>query len=85
MNIFSKIFKGGSHLDCALALDIGTEVVKALVFKIDSKKERGLVVGVGKIQQKLGNMQSGAVSDISGVIETSQRSIGVAKKKGRSR
>lgn len=81
MGVFSKIFKGSGHFDYALALDIGTDVVKALIFKIDSKKERGVVVGVGKIQQKLGNMQSGAVSDISGVIETSQRAIDAAKER----
>lgn len=81
MGIFSKIFKSGGSFNYAMALDIGTEVVKALVFKIGSKKEGGLVVGVGKVRQELGNMQSGAVSDISGVIKTSQRAIDIAKEK----
>lgn len=53
-----------------MALDIGTEVAKALVFNIEKDGKTASVVGVGKERQKRGNMQSGAVSDISGVIET---------------
>jgi len=77
MSIFSKIFSGNSS-EYYLALDIGTEVAKALVFQIDSKEKIGYVVGVGKEKQKRGNMQSGAVSDIAGVIETCKVSISSA-------
>ncbi|MDD5396897.1 MAG: cell division FtsA domain-containing protein [Candidatus Moranbacteria bacterium] len=77
MGIFSKVFSGNSA-QYYLALDIGTEVAKALVFTIDDEKKVGVVVGVGKERQKKGNMQSGAVSDISGVIETCQASISMA-------
>lgn len=77
MSIFSKIFSS-SKAEYYLALDIGTEVAKALVFQIDPQAKNGLVVGVGKERQKKGNMQSGAVSDIAGVIETCQVSIGKA-------
>lgn len=76
MSIFSKIFSN-TKAEYYLALDIGTEVAKALVFQIDPEEKVGVVVGVGKERQKRGNMQSGAVSDISGVIETCQ--IAVAK------
>ncbi|EKD59039.1 MAG: cell division protein (septum formation) [uncultured bacterium] len=77
MSIFSKLFvKSGAEY--YLALDIGTEVAKALVFQIDGDGKSGIVVGVGKESQKRGNMQSGAVSDISGVIETCKVSIGKA-------
>ena len=77
MSIFSKLFSksGGEYY---LALDIGTEVAKALVFQIDNEAKAGVVVGVGKQRQKKGNMQSGAVSDISGVIETCKISISAA-------
>lgn len=80
MGIFSKILgsRGGSA-DYMLSLDIGTEVVKALVFQIDKNSGRGVVRGVGKIRQNLGNMQSGAVADITGVIESSRQAIEVAK------
>lgn len=74
MSIFSNLFsKGGKEY--FLALDIGTEVAKALVFQIDKQEKNAHVVGVGKQHQKKGNMQSGAVSDISGVIDTCQLSI----------
>jgi cell division protein FtsA len=80
MGFFSKILGSrGYSSDYMLSLDIGTEVVKALVFKIDKDSGNGVVKGVGKIRQAMGNMQSGAVSDISGVIESSRKAIEMAK------
>jgi cell division protein FtsA len=79
MGLFSNIFKGRGKANFALALDIGTEVVKALIFRIDEESEKGIVMGVGKVRQKLGDMQSGAVSDISGVIRTCQHAIEMAE------
>jgi cell division protein FtsA len=78
MGIFSKIMgrRGAGH---ALALDIGTEVVKALVFQIDEETEKGVVTGVGRARQRLGDMQSGAVSDISGVIRSCEEAIAQAE------
>lgn len=81
MGIFSKIlgFKGLSS-DYLLSLDIGTEVVKALVFVIDEKTGNGVVKGVGRVRQGLKDMQSGAVSDISGVVENCRKAIEQATK-----
>ena len=78
MGLFSKIWRrrGAGH---ALALDIGTEVVKALIFQIDEESERGVVTGVGRAHQRLGDMQSGAVSDISGVIRSCEEAIARAE------
>lgn len=81
MGFFSKILPIKRKMDLVLALDIGTEVVKALIFKVDSQNKKGIVVGVGKVRQKLGNMQSGAVSDINGVVEIAREAIEIAKKK----
>ncbi len=80
MGIFSKIL-GSRDIsdDFLLSLDIGTEVVKALVFKIDPQTGNGIVMGVGRARQRLGDMQSGAVSDIAGVIENSKHAIELAK------
>lgn len=64
-----------------MALDIGTEVAKALIFQTDPESGTGVVIGVGKVRQKIGNMQSGAVADIAGVIETAQEAIDLAKEK----
>ncbi len=74
MSIFSNLFSKNSK-EYFLALDIGTEVAKALVFQINKQEKNASIIGVGKQGQKRGNMQSGAVSDISGVIETCQLSI----------
>jgi len=78
MSIFSKLPWSGDP-DLFLALDIGTEVVKALIFRVDKEKGQGVVLGVGRVPQKIGNMQSGAVSDISRVIESSREAISLAK------
>lgn len=56
-----------------LALDIGTEYVKALTCA--SEGNHAIVLGAGKQHQKLGDMQSGAVMDIGSVIENSARAI----------
>lgn len=79
MGLFSKLFSKNSA-GYYLALDIGTEVAKALVFEVDVQKKKVTIIGVGKERQKRGNMQSGAVSDISGVIETCQSTINKALK-----
>jgi len=75
MGMFSKIWKRRGGSGHALALDIGTEIVKALIFKLDQENEKGIVVGVGRVRQKLGDMQSGAVSDIAGVVSTCEQAI----------
>ena len=80
MGLFSRL--SWKHQDeLFLALDIGTEVVKALVFRVDQENRRGTVIGVGRARQKVGNMQSGAVSDIRGVIGSAKEAIDAAKAK----
>jgi len=65
--------------DCLLALDIGTEFVKAIVFKLEKNllddQTEGVVLGVGYQRQKPGHMQAGAVKDLEGVIETCQAAM----------
>lgn len=58
-----------------LALDIGTEFVKALIFKIDSNKRQGSIQGIGRQRQAPSDMQAGAVANIEGVINTCQLAI----------
>lgn len=80
MKILSKILGlRASSSEYILSLDIGTEIVKALVFKIDENLGVGRVKGVGRARQGLKDMHSGAVSDISGVIDNCQQAINVAK------
>jgi len=57
----------------AIALDIGTEFAKSLIFKVEEGKAH--VVGAGRQRQKLSDMQGGAVTDIHGVVENCKRSL----------
>lgn len=79
MGLFSKIFRKRGGSGHALALDIGTEVIKALIFRIDEESEKGIILGVGRVRQRLGDMQSGAVSDIAGVVNSCERAIAAAE------
>src|SRR3989338_1594541 len=80
MGLFSRL-PWNRDSDLILALDIGTEVVKALIFRVDYDQKHGVVIGVGRVAQKIGNMQSGAVADINGVIQSSREAIMLAKEK----
>lgn len=61
-----------------IALDIGTEFVKA--FLCESQGNKGRVLGVGRKQQKLGEMQNGVVMDIAGVVQNCEDAISEAEK-----
>lgn len=56
-----------------IALDIGTEFVKALICEIVDDK--AIVIGSGRQRQRLGDMQAGAVTDIAGVIENCEKAL----------
>ena len=62
--------------DYAISLDIGTEFVKVLIFRIENNN--AYVVGVGRSRQKLSDMQGGKVTDISGVIANCERALAEA-------
>lgn len=70
---FLDKFKKQPEAEHYVALDIGTEFVKALIFRVEENTEgngeRGVVVGTGRQRQKLGDMNGGAVTDISGVVD----------------
>ncbi len=56
-----------------VALDIGTEFVKALVGKIT---EDGIeIVGVGRAHQELSDMQAGAIADIASVVNNCDEAL----------
>ena len=59
--------------DYLLALDIGTEYVKALI----AKKSKGTlkIVGVGKAHEAPNNMYAGAIADIQGVAKTCEEAL----------
>lgn len=51
-----------------VALDIGTEFVKALIGKVSEDTHSVEIIGVGREHQALSDMQAGAVADIAGVV-----------------
>jgi len=61
-----------------LALDIGTEFAKALVF--ETQEGQGAVVtGVGRRRQGLSHMQSGTVADIAAVVANCREALDEAE------
>ncbi len=56
-----------------VALDIGTEFVKALVAEIHEDEIR--VIGVGRARQDVADMHSGAIADIASVVENCEKAL----------
>ncbi|HMH70026.1 MAG TPA: cell division FtsA domain-containing protein [Candidatus Saccharimonadales bacterium] len=63
--------------DYVVALDIGTEFVKALVAKINDDTLE--IVGVGRSRQDISDMHSGAIADISGVVRNCEEALSEAE------
>lgn len=81
MQVLNKLFK--KKKESYLALDIGTEFAKALVFDIEDDK--ALIAGVGRQRQRLSDMQSGAVTNIGGVVDTCAKAIERAEEMAQAR
>jgi len=62
-----------------VALDIGTEFVKALIGKIEDGQIK--VLGVGRQRQSLSDMHSGAIADIAGVVANCNNALTEAESK----
>ena len=61
-----------------VALDIGTEFVKALIGKVGPNGTE--IIGVGRAHQSLSDMQAGAISDITSVVENCDKALSEAEK-----
>lgn len=87
-NVFSKAKETGTSFfaktkdttDYLVALDIGTEYVKALIGKV-SKTDPGAidVLGVGRSHQSLTDMQAGAIADIAAVVDNCDKALNEAE------
>lgn len=72
-----KLRKSSANDEYIVALDIGTEFVKALIAKLkDDKLE---IIGVGRAHQDLSDMHSGAIADISGVVRNCEKALSTAE------
>lgn len=60
-----------------VALDVGTEFVKALIGQVKGDKIE--VIGVGRAHQSLADMQAGAVADITAVVRNCDKALNEAE------
>lgn len=71
--------QGGSSDDTILALDIGTENVKAVIAR--QNKSGGLdIIGIGRARQGASNMYAGAIADIPAVVDVCEKALSQAEK-----
>jgi cell division protein FtsA len=61
-----------------VALDIGTEFVKALVGRVIGDEVE--IIGVGRAHQGLSDMQAGAISDIGAVVANCDQALAAAER-----
>lgn len=73
----SKTNKDGE--DYLVALDIGTEFVKALIGRVNREEATVEIVGVGRAHQGLSDMQAGAIADIAAVVENCDQALNQAE------
>ncbi len=66
MTFLDRLFGYDELNHHAIALDVGTEFVKALVFRVENG--RAYILGTARIHQELKDMQGGAITDLKGVI-----------------
>jgi len=60
-----------------VALDIGTEFVKALIAKMEDDQLK--IIGVGRKRQDVSDMHSGAIADIAGVVQNCEAALSEAE------
>ena len=60
-----------------VALDIGTEFVKALVGRVVGNEVE--IIGVGRSHQELADMQAGAIADIAAVVANCDQALATAE------
>ena len=70
--------KKSDHDQYIVALDIGTEFIKALIGRIVDN-DKAEIIGVGRSHQSLSDMQAGAISDIASVVENCDKALNQAE------
>jgi cell division protein FtsA len=69
--------RGKSVGQYIVALDIGTEFVKALIARVVGEELE--VIGMGRTHQELSDMQAGAIADIAAVVGNCDRALAAAE------
>lgn len=78
--VLEKLRKGRMKAagdDYIVALDIGTEFVKALIARVENDELK--IVGVGRARQDVSDMHSGAIADIAGVVRNCEEALADAE------
>ena len=81
MSLLQRLLRrspSGTPSGAHLALDIGTEYAKALVFEYE-EGGRATVTGAGRQRQGLAHMQSGTVADIPAVVRNCRAALDEAE------
>lgn len=74
-----KATRGGDQQKHLVALDIGTENVKALIGRIRPEDGGIDVIGMGRTHQELTDMQAGAIADIGAVVKNCDNALSQAE------
>lgn len=77
-NVKTKRSKKNSSDQLIVALDIGTEFIKALIGRVVGTNEIE-IIGVGRMHQNLSDMQAGAISDIASVVDNCDQALNQAE------
>lgn len=78
-NVVAQRAKGGSDESgqYLVALDIGTEFVKALIAQTNGEELE--IIGVGRTRQALADMQAGAIANIASVVKNCDKALNEAE------
>lgn len=77
----SKLASGANTPDeqYIVALDIGTEYVKALIGAVSKDGDQIEIIGAGRQRQALSDMQAGAIADIPSVVDNCDKALAQAE------
>ncbi len=69
--------RGEPEGEYMVALDVGTEFVKALIGRVTGDEVE--IIGVGRAHQELADMQAGAIADIAAVVANCDKALAAAE------
>lgn len=75
MDFLTRFINKRPKKEYVLSLDVGTRVAKALVSHVDYEDNIVTNLGVGRAEQKTGNMAGGKISDAGGVVSSCSLAI----------
>lgn len=74
-----RAVSAGEQQKHLIALDVGTEYVKALIGRVRPDDGGIDIIGMGRVHQGLADMQAGAIADIGAVVQNCDKALSVAE------